>query len=64
METTISSVVDDSNDFKNVRLSRIKSKKPYDFVFIKSRNDDYELSVGQKFLYCKLINFQCRILFT
>ena len=52
VEATISSIVDNSGDLKNVYLSRVK--KSCDFVFIKSRNDDYELSVGQKFLYCKL----------
>ena len=53
VQTTVSNIVDNHNDLRNVQLSRVKSKKPHDFVFIKSRNDDYELSVGQKFLYCK-----------
>jgi hypothetical protein len=53
VETTISSVVEDSDDLKNVYRDRVK--KLCDFVFIKSKNDDYALSIGQKFLYCKLL---------
>ena len=56
VETTISNLIDDHNDLRNVELSRVKSKKRHVFVFIKSRNDDYELSLGQKFLYCKYLN--------
>lgn len=59
VETTISSVVDNSDDLRNVHRSRIK--KQCDFVFIKSRNDDYTLSVGQKFLYCKLFKLKFKL---
>lgn len=55
VETTISNIIDDHNDLRNVELRRVKSKR-HVFVFIKSRNDDYELSLGQKFLYCKYLN--------
>ena len=53
VETTVRNIVDNCNDLRNVQLSRVKSREPHEFVFIKSRNDDYELTVGQKFLYCK-----------
>ena len=58
-EIIIRKVVD---NLKNVVPSTIKSKKQHaGFIFIKSRNDDYQLSVGQKFLYCKYNEFVRRL---